>query len=377
MIITNEQFKALSQRDRTINVKLKLLDMAENEIGELSGICLGGDLSISASNPIRTNGNIEIAIEDKTFIPSNETKKIWINKKVRVLIYINDIKEPFDYGVFLVDEPDISLDSGTKSLKIQLKDKMCRLDGSMDGYLQNRTIFDAGTPIREVVKALVQLSGETKISIMDTTDEFGNQLTIPMKIEKDGTDTITSVLDEVRDLYMGFEYFYDENGRFIWQKIKDRKHDPVMWSFNEDNKNGFEISYNHKPNWNNIKNVIQIWGKNKDDGTQVQYLIENQSQGQFCIDKIGRKPFVHSDEKIFDNEQAKLQAEYYQFLHSHADEGLTISCVPVYGLGINNIIYVKRDEIEVDGNYRVDDISFGLGCDSTMSITAKKLYYEN
>ena len=92
MIITNEQFKALSQRDRTINVKLKLLDMAENEIGELSGICLGGDLSISASNPIRTNGNIEIAIEDKTFIPSNETKKIWINKKVRVLIYINDIK---------------------------------------------------------------------------------------------------------------------------------------------------------------------------------------------------------------------------------------------------------------------------------------------
>ena len=377
-MITNEQFKILKNPYRNITTKLEILDKNENVIDEIQGICIDGDMSISADSPIRNQGSITVSIEDEKYIPKDETSKIWMDKKIVPYIYINGILV-WKCGMFLLDSPTISRSLDSQNMKIPLLDKMCLFSGDYNGELQALEVtINPDTPISTVIELLVKDIGmEKKYSVLDCKDENGNNLTIPYTFKKDGTSTITSVLDEIKELYMGYEYFYDEHGRFIWQKIKDRKYDPIMWTFDSEKSDDFVITFQNNPDWKNIKNVIQIWGKAKDDGTQIKYLLENYDKGQFCINKIGRRLLTHKDEKIFSNEQAKINAEYKAFLHGNLNETINLQTVPVYGLNVNNVIYVNDKKTNINGRYKVTQINTGLGYDAVMSITATKLYYEN
>ena len=45
--------------------------------------------------------------------------------------------------------------------------------------------------------------------------------TYPGELVLDAGDTVTSLLDKIVDVLGNFEYFYDVNGRFIFQEIKN------------------------------------------------------------------------------------------------------------------------------------------------------------
>lgn len=110
-------------------------------------------------------------------------------------------------------------------------------------------------------------------------------------------DTVTSVLDKIKNTLGNYEYFYDINGNFIFQEIKNylnNSYVPITKTDNEyrltingiilDNTNyvmdlsnqnksvyTFEegntliSSYSNTPNYNSIKNDFHIWGKNDKD----------------------------------------------------------------------------------------------------------------
>ena len=94
-------------------------------------------------------------------------------------------------------------------------------------------------------------------------------------------DTLTSILDKIKNLLGDFEYFYDENGKFIFQRKKvyvniswnqltntdeetyiDYSDDKQKFSFNFEN--GRLISaIQHTPALNNLRNDFAVWGKRK------------------------------------------------------------------------------------------------------------------
>jgi len=105
-------------------------------------------------------------------------------------------------------------------------------------------------------------------------------------------DNVCTVLDKVKQELGNYEYFFDIDGNFHFQEIKNylnNSYDPVeMVSNNEasilnnDNYlldvksnskveysfregNGLVASYTNAPNYANIKNDYHVWGKNKDD----------------------------------------------------------------------------------------------------------------
>lgn len=104
-------------------------------------------------------------------------------------------------------------------------------------------------------------------------------------------ESVTSVLDKIRNLLGQFEYFYDLHGRFVFQKKQDYVN--TLWSPQVDVEDGVDYvenmaystkytysftgnelitSFNNTPNLNNLRNDYSVWGSKK-DGTGKDLLI--------------------------------------------------------------------------------------------------------
>lgn len=95
-------------------------------------------------------------------------------------------------------------------------------------------------------------------------------------------ETLSSVLDKIKNMLTAFEYFYDLDGRFVFQKkqlftmtswnniVDDKKgqrfvnpamlSSPYYYVF-EDNM--IVTAFNNSPNLNNLRNDYSVWGKRK------------------------------------------------------------------------------------------------------------------
>lgn len=370
--MTNEQYLVSIQQNQERYVRIELLNSAERVIDTIEGIVISGDININADSLIRRTCNLTIYLKDNSYVPVSSTSKLWMDKKFRLKVGIKDILTDeyvwFDKGIYLLNKPSLKYSTTERTLSIQGLDKFCNLDGTFSGSLQYITKIPANTPLFDAVKATYQLSGDNKFIINDTEG-----FVVPYEITKNEDENISDMLTELRDLFMGFEMFYNEDGWFVFQRIKDRKYDPVMWEFTDGK---FIIDYTSEPDWENVKNDIYVWGKQKEDSLQVSYHIQNNdSNNPFSIDKIGVRKFTDSDDKLFTAQQAQVKAEYLKWKHSSLNEKISLTGIPLYGLDVNNLVYVKNDEIGVDGNYLITSISLPIDVSGTMTLGGYKLYY--
>ena len=107
-------------------------------------------------------------------------------------------------------------------------------------------------------------------------------LVYPGELLVNSGETLTSVLDKIKNILTDFEYFYDINGRFIFQKKKNYVNTSwnnlrtgsdgvvyaeaaayesnISWSFEG---NEMLASASNNPSLNNLKNDFSIWGSRK------------------------------------------------------------------------------------------------------------------
>lgn len=118
--------------------------------------------------------------------------------------------------------------------------------------------------------------------------------TYPGEFSSNAGETITSVLDKIRDTLGNYEYFYDIEGNFVFQEKRNylntsfstlqlnKINEGETISLNDlsprdyySDYNGGKTVYNFNdgeliaaytttPQWNNIKNDFVVWGKRKD-----------------------------------------------------------------------------------------------------------------
>lgn len=93
---------------------------------------------------------------------------------------------------------------------------------------------------------------------------------------------MTQVLDKLKNMLGNFEYFYDDDGRFVFQKKKiyideswntiQSEGDNVRYvenaAYNSASEYTFEgnrliSSFSNSPNLNNVRNDFSIWGTRK------------------------------------------------------------------------------------------------------------------
>ncbi len=339
-------------------VKITVLDWAENPIKEIQGKITGGSLNLDGKSSIRRTCNLTMFVEDYDDINITTINNlISINKKMQLAVGIKNTTGKYkEYpivwyplGIYVMINPSISRGLNGTTVSIQLKDKMCLLNGECGGTLPAQTQFDEyetiddkgnlvieKVVISQIIRELVNhFGGEqlSKIIISDlddrvkqvmkwtgtkpvflittgsendpsyslTMDEavakqyaykqfnYGEDIgfiytsfTFPKELIGNAGDTVVTILDQIKGVLGNFEYFYDLDGNFRFQEIKNYLNtskakveiDKIKSEdYFIDNSNGKSVytfddgllvsSYSNSPQFQMIKNDYIVWGMKK------------------------------------------------------------------------------------------------------------------
>lgn len=118
----------------------------------------------------------------------------------------------------------------------------------------------------------------TKLQYGDTAGYRTTELTYAGDLIANVGESITSVLDKIKNMLVEFEYFYDVDGRFIFQK--KQSYTQTLWSPSGDGEEGITegllwsdaaaytfsgseliTGFNNNPNLLNLRNDFSIWGE--------------------------------------------------------------------------------------------------------------------
>ena len=380
------------QKNKEQLAKITVLDWAENPIQDITGIVTGGSLNIDGSSAVRRTCNLNIYIKDTENNITNINHFLSLNKKVKVEIgFKNTTKKYLDYeiiwfpiGTYVIITPSISHSTSGTSVSLQLKDKMCLLNGDVGGVLPASVTFSEMEYVNEeglitVVKpSLYQIIqeavnhwggeqlGKIIISDLDTkikkvmkwtgdsniylykdnniwkvsTSNPGIEGTITIEPYDDigyiytdfcytgdlvgnAGDSVTSILDQIKNTLGNYEYFYDLDGNFIFQEIKnylntsqstieiqnlnqddyiiDQSKGKTVYTFDDST---LITSYSNNPQFNMIKNDFIVWGSRETPSGQkvpIRYHL--------AIDK---KPDIGNTHLVFkykDEEEGLIKAK--------------------------------------------------------------------
>lgn len=415
-MITQNQYNVLRQPTRSLNIKIDLINENDIIVDSFEGIATEGTINLDGNSTYRRSGNMTMVFDKRHNLLPKPDSKIWLNKRIGIHIGLKNYFDEivwFNMGRFAIDEVDLNFNSAEKTMSCQLKDYMTFLDGTLGGILSHKTVIEEGTPISVAIKSV--LTGLVKISIEDI--RIGDiDLTLPYTIEKEPNSTAYELIKEIIELYAGWDFFFNENGVLIVEKIRDKKNDPIIEVLDGSNKD-FTLSTTPKFDFKNVKNSIWVWGRQLDDGTQVKWNYRNRwvrnhkvelndltdkQKGDIChienennsymwngstwelldfkvvpifnIEKIGEKAWVFSDDKVFNEEQAKLRAEYELQQKSNMAETVSFSCVPLYYLQPNQKINLNIDNL-IQGDFIINSVTVPLDIQSDMTVNCHKIYY--
>ena len=148
----------LSQLDNFVNqrqyINMTLLDWNERPIKEIDGIISSGTITKDGSSSVRRTASLSCSVSGETYNVDEMEMDFALNKKIFIEIGIKNEtnKYPewpilwFPQGVFYINS--FSMNSATSSavnLTLQLKDKMCLLNGDVGGKLPSTVQFDVMT----------------------------------------------------------------------------------------------------------------------------------------------------------------------------------------------------------------------------------------
>lgn len=243
----------------------------------------------------------------------------------------------FPCGLFVLSSANISRSTSGWNISITGKDKMCLLDGTAGGTLpasitfheslvqldngdveiQYPTIFQiiyeavnhwGGeaieniiiTDIDEEIKMLVKYMGDKPVYFSDDYQSLSfeaqedyphmfsygqdagykyTDFTYPGELVLNAGDTVVTLLDKIVSTLGNYEYFYNIDGKFVFQEIKNYLNtgSPLLELSPED----YVRSYNNakflysltdldtttaitrNPKYDNVKNDFYVWGKRK------------------------------------------------------------------------------------------------------------------
>ena len=380
------------QKNKEQLAKITVLDWAENPIQDITGIVTGGSLNIDGSSAVRRTCNLNIYIKDTENNITNINHFLSLNKKVKVEIgFKNTTKKYLDYeiiwfpiGTYVIITPSISHSTSGTSVSLQLKDKMCLLNGEVGGVLPASVTFSEMEYVNEeglitVVKpSLYQIIqeavnhwggeqlGKIIISDLDTkikkvmkwtgdsniylykdnniwkvsTSNPGIEGTITIEpydnigyiytdfcytgdLVGNAGDSVTSILDQIKNTLGNYEYFYDLDGNFIFQQIKnylntsqstieiqnlnqddyiiDQSKGKTVYTFDDST---LITSYSNNPQFNMIKNDFIVWGSRETPSGQkvpIRYHL--------AIDKKPDIGNTHLVFKYMDEEEGLVKAK--------------------------------------------------------------------
>lgn len=286
-------FKIDCLQTRTQYVKIIILDWNERPIQEIQGMTTSGSINLDGKSAMRRTCNLSMFVPNENLSNITNINNLFsLNKKAYLEIGIKNTTNQYTQypiiwmplGTFIIINPSLSHNASGVTMSLQLKDKMCLLNGECGGVIPASTQFDEYDTIDEngqyaverpvivqIIKEAVnhfggeQLSkiilsdldtrikqvmkwiGSTPLYFLDQpgeykfttnynevkgksyrTYEYGNDIgfiytdfTYPGELIENAGSNVVALLDKIKNMLGNYEYFYDIYGNFVWQEIKN------------------------------------------------------------------------------------------------------------------------------------------------------------
>ena len=327
----------------------------------------GKTLSIECSDLINTINGTHGGIQDGESFKIEEGNDL---KKVveDLLDNHSDIKEHNiqTIGVYgclqnkSIDWKQNRIDSGSSPEVVELEERD-GVDYLYDSpYLDGYELYAAssGEKITSVTSGLKVVSDVEVSKYVDT----GTWHTVPYDLEFDAGTSLYEFITTIRDLYSGYESFFDTDGQFVLQMIPTCENDPVTLEYYD--LCPLVISESIDIDFTTIKNATQIYGKSietdryaTDDA--VKYWGYDESLGGYVVEINLEKHFVNDNStlgfimpsipELSDEQKAKpLFLKVYAYTSSVLATGEISSVTTTKTIPCKNRITVVEDKADTD-----------------------------
>ena len=356
--------------------KIIILNWQERPIEEIQGKVSSGTLNINGNSSLRRTCNLTILIDENNSNITSVKNSLSINKKIKLDIGIkNNTSQYSEYdiiwfplGTYIISSVSITnTNSQITSASLQLKDKMCLLNGECGGLLPASVTFssydvlDANgayqteqptiytiikyvvnyfggeqlpkiliSDVDERVRKVMKWTGSNPLYITQYTSttsgvQYGattdkeqvdealaagtidsyteyksgqdvgyiyTDFIYPGELIGDAGNSVCDILDKIKSALGNYEYFYDLDGNFIFQEIKNYLNTSKSTNdLNDMEQNDYLIditkgksvytfddsflisSYSNAPQYSMIKNDYIVWGMREDATTGATYPI--------------------------------------------------------------------------------------------------------
>lgn len=163
-------------------VKITILNFNEKPIQEIQGRVTSGSVNIDGNSAVRRTCSLNIIAQDKENDLTNIDSLISINKKINVEIGFKNIANKykefdiiwFPIGIFVIVNLSITHNLADVSIGLNLKDKMCLLNGECGGTLPASVTFHEYDTINENGKYITVKPTIFQI-IQELVNHFGEE----------------------------------------------------------------------------------------------------------------------------------------------------------------------------------------------------------
>ncbi len=255
--ITAEDIALLLQIQKNVSVSIEICNKNMQVIDSIEGIVIDDGYSVDVNSDVRRVYNVTLLVKNrKTGI--GEFKQIWVDKLLKVQIGVENIRTGnihwYPLGTYAFNGAASAYDAASSTLQLSCADMVCLLNGELNGQLAGyENKIPAGTKIREaMVSTVTQLGGFSRFRIEDMEKE------VPYDLEFSTGATVWDIISDLKNLYGGWETFFDVDGTFICQPVPTCETDPV--EIDNSILSPLVISESTQEDIASIRNVTKVFG---------------------------------------------------------------------------------------------------------------------
>ena len=339
--------KLINEKIQTTYAKIVTYSFDEKPLFSIEGRVSGGSIQANGASAVRRTLSLSMVAKPEIANIENLDNEIAINKKVKV--YIGRLVENeimwFNCGFYVISSASVNQSTSGWTISISGKDKMALLDGTAGGTLPTAVTFheifeDLGdgnykidyptiyqiiqeavnhygeiplhdiiiNDLEKVAKVLIKYIGGKPIYFAENYASFAyaedavhtqkytygqdvgyefTAFTYPGELVLAAGATVVNLLEKICQILGNYEYFFDLDGRFIFQEKKNYLNtvSPIAYLVPQDYIQSYSteaayeikdsdtlVSLTRSPRYEDIKNDFVVWGKNA-SGVDIHYRL--------------------------------------------------------------------------------------------------------
>ena len=339
--------KLVNEKIQTTYAKIITYSFDEKPLSSIEGRVSGGSIQANGASAVRRTLSLSMIAKPEIANIEDLDNEIAINKKVKVYIgrLAGDEIMWFNCGFYVISSASVNQSTSGWTISISGKDKMALLDGTAGGTLPTAVTFheifeDLGdgnykidyptiyqiiqeavnhygeiplhdiiiNDLEKVAKVLIKYIGGKPIYFAENYASFAyaedavhtqkytygqdvgyefTAFTYPGELVLAAGATVVNLLEKICQILGNYEYFFDLDGRFIFQEKKNYLNtvSPIAYLVPQDYIQSYSteaayeikdsdtlVSLTRSPRYEDIKNDFVVWGKNA-SGVDIHYRL--------------------------------------------------------------------------------------------------------